>query len=91
MPRVVGFFLFLAPQKEKDEKQMTDLKCFLPTPHPTKAICQRHRIPLAAVAQAIERSYGYVSNILAGNQPATPEVDAKLHQLANSLEDRTAR
>jgi hypothetical protein len=69
---------------------MIDLKKFRPTPHPTRKIFRRHGIPLSAVSQAVGKSYGYLSNILAGNQPATPEVDAKLRELAASLEEEAA-
>lgn len=66
---------------------MIDLRSLAPIPHPAKAIFRRHGIPLSAVSKAVEKSYGYLSNILAGNQPATPELDAKLHELAASLEN----
>lgn len=69
---------------------MIDLKKLRPTPHPSKKVFQRHGIPLCAVSKAVGKSYGYLSNILSGNQPATPEVDAKLRELAASLEKEVA-
>jgi len=69
---------------------MIDLKKFNPTPHPSKKIFSNHRVPLAAVAKAVGKSYGHICNVLAGNLPATPEVDAKLRELAISLEKEAA-
>ncbi len=73
--------------KKKGDGNMIDITNFSTTPHPTKAIFQRHKIQLAAISKAVGLSYGYLSNILSGNQPATSEVDSKLHELAASLEE----
>ncbi len=67
-----------------------DLRKFTTEHHPTKKVFFVHGIPLSAISKAVGLSYGYVSNILSGNQPATPEVDAKLRKLAASL-DCTAK
>lgn len=69
---------------------MINLRKLSPTPHPAKAVFRRHGISLSAVSKAVGMSYGYMSNILSGNQPATPEVDAKLRELARSLENEAA-
>jgi len=70
--------------------QPSDLKDFYPVEHSTKKVFQQHNIPLSAISKAVGRSYSYLSNILSGNQPATKEVDAKLRELAASLENRAA-
>lgn len=69
---------------------MVDLQNFETEPHPTKAIFKKHGIRLTAISEAVGKSYGYLSNILSGNQPATPEVDAKLRELAASHRNRAA-
>lgn len=69
---------------------MSTFKQFEPTPHQSRQVFKRHGIRIAAVANAIGLSYGYTSNILSGNHLPTPEVDAKLNQLAHTLEEEAA-
>jgi len=65
---------------------MIDLKSFKPQRHWTKPIFKRNEISLAAVARGLGVSYSYASAILSGNVKSTPEVEARLSQLANQLE-----
>lgn len=55
------------------------------TSHPSYKVFRSKNIPIANVARAINRSYGYTANILTGIRTATPEIDSQLKELASKL------
>ena len=60
---------------------------YLPKEHPTRAIFKKYNVPLSAVSNFTGLTYNYISSMLRGSMPATPDVDAKLHDFAKMVQD----
>ena len=63
-----------------------DLTKYLPKPHPAKAIMKKHHIKTATLANYLELSTPYVSNMLNGNYRMSKSVEEKVSLLIRSLE-----
>ncbi len=54
--------------------------------HPAKAVFKLKDVPISAVAKAMNLSFTYVVNMLNGVTRVTPENEAKLQKIIESLE-----
>ena len=68
-----------------------DISKFLPKEHPTKQIFKKHNVPLSAVSNFTGLTYNYVSSLLRGAITTTPQVDAKLHELAKIVQKESKK
>jgi len=54
--------------------------------HWCRPILRMHHVPLAQIAQYIQRSYPLTCSVLTGAMPASPDVERRLCKLVAKLE-----
>jgi len=60
-------------------------------PHPTDSIFRKHNIPRAVIAEALNLSYTYTSNLLTGIRKPTSAINSRLHALAAQLDRKEGK
>ena len=57
-----------------------------PRPHEIKDVLRRHNISVSSVAQFMDLSFNYVSNLVNGISRVTPENEKKFREIIEHLE-----